>query len=76
MTLFASCSSGKEDDPSGSNGSPENSRIEDTKWTNRSFDFDIADDLSWGYYYTDVTNIYFFDDDKGLFLLLPQDRRF
>lgn len=67
ITLFASCSSGKEDDPSGSNGSPENSRIEDTKWTNRSFDFAIADDLSWGYFYTDVTNIYFYDNSHGIF---------
>lgn len=46
---------------------PENRVLEGTKWTDRSFDFDIADDLSWGYAFSDVTNIYFYSNSIGVF---------
>lgn len=48
-------------------GSQENALLEGTKWTSRTFDFDIADDISWGYAFTDIVNIYFYSSTEGVF---------
>lgn len=66
---LTACGDDNENMPGG-NGTtenPENRVLEGTKWTDRSFDFDIADDLSWGYAFTDVTNIYFYSNSIGVF---------
>lgn len=64
-----SCGSG--DDLSTEDGTQtsisDNKVLEGTKWTTRSFDFDIASDGSWGYYFTDITTIYFYSNTEGVF---------
>lgn len=66
---FQSC--GGDDDSSGNDDKKpsvgDNRILEGTKWTTRSFDFDIDDNLTWGYYFTDITNIYFYSNTEGVF---------
>lgn len=70
MTLvIQSCSSGDDlADNDGKNPpNVENQILEGTKWTTRSFDFDVADDLSWAYMFTDITTVYFYSNSEGAF---------
>ena len=64
-------SCGSDDDlPGGGTDLPtisENKILEGTKWTNRTFDFEVADDVSWAYWFTEITNIYFYSNREGAF---------
>lgn len=43
-----------------------NEKLLNTKWTSENFDFDIADDFSWAYSFTEITNIYFYSLSEGV----------
>lgn len=71
IMAFTIQSCGGDDDLPVDNGSQpvigENKILEGTKWTTRSFDFDIADDGSWAYMFTDITSIYFYSNTEGAY---------
>lgn len=46
---------------------PGNRALEGTKWTDRNFDYDVADDMSWAYSFTEVTSVYFYSNTEGVF---------
>lgn len=72
--LFVSCGSGNGDEPYPNPNpndnpapSPENRLLNGTKWTTRNWDFDIADDFSWGYVWSDIAIVYFYSNSEGAF---------
>lgn len=42
-----------------------NKVLSGTKWTTQNWDYDVADDMSWGYYFSEVYNLYFYSDSEG-----------
>lgn len=67
--LIQSCGDDNDlhDDNSTNQIISENQVLAGTKWTTRSFDFDVANDGSWAYMFTDITNIYFYSNTEGAF---------
>lgn len=52
-------SCGDDSDDSGINSM--NKVLSGTKWTTQNWDYDVADDMSWGYYFSEVYFPYFAD---------------
>ena len=58
---FYSC----KDDSDDSDINSMNNILSGTKWTTQNWDYDVADDMSWGYYFSEVYNLYFYSDSEG-----------
>lgn len=45
---------------------PQNKVLVGSKWTSRSWDYDIADDGEWAYIFDEVYNVYFYSQSEGV----------